>query len=76
MQALEDLREGLALLEVQTAVVSTGGLAVAAIAHVDQVLAGRLGLPAGAHGQRGVELPLDLPNIEVDRARRRTGRRS
>ncbi|MNZ93826.1 hypothetical protein D3C78_1129150 [compost metagenome] len=74
MQPFEDLREGLALLEVQATVVVTGRLAVAAIAHVDQVLACLLGLPTGAHGKGRVELPLDIPDTEVHRTGGGTGR--
>ncbi|MCY1413386.1 hypothetical protein D9M71_288160 [compost metagenome] len=66
MHTLEDLREGLALLEVQVAVV--GGLrqAAAAVVDPDEVLVRALGRPTGADGQRRVERTLDFPNVEAD----------
>ncbi len=64
VDALEDLREGFALLEVEPAVV--GGLrrGVAAVAGADVVLVGGTHGPAGPHRQRRVELPFDLPDVE------------
>ncbi|MDT4866899.1 hypothetical protein FQZ97_1017830 [compost metagenome] len=70
MDALEDLREGLALLEVQATVV--GGLRqpLATIVGPDQVRFGTPHRPAGTDRQRRVELPLDLANVEIDGMRR------
>ncbi|MCY1562988.1 hypothetical protein D9M68_1004600 [compost metagenome] len=64
MDALEDLREGLALLEVQVAVV--GGLRQppAAVVDPDQIPVGIGGRPAGTDGKAGVELPIDFTDIE------------
>ncbi|MCY1531730.1 hypothetical protein D9M68_669660 [compost metagenome] len=80
MDTLEDLREGLALLEVDPAVVggTRGRLALAvrratddAVAErrvevADEIRIRRAQRPAGAHGQRRIELPFDLPDVEVD----------
>ncbi|MNZ36675.1 hypothetical protein D3C78_541040 [compost metagenome] len=69
MQALEDLREGLALLEVQAAIVHGRG-ARTALAHgvvrrnVIRVSTARC--PTGANRQRRIELAFDFTNIEVN----------
>ncbi|MCY1416393.1 hypothetical protein D9M71_318980 [compost metagenome] len=64
MDALEDLREGLALLEIQVAIV--GGLRQppAAIVDPDQIRVGIGGRPTGTDGQAAVELSVDLPDAE------------
>ncbi|MCY1308038.1 hypothetical protein D9M70_580180 [compost metagenome] len=70
MQALEDLRESFALLEVQTAVVNGGGARRATLAHRvvrrDVIRIGTADSPAGADRQRRVEATLDLPDIEFN----------
>ncbi|MCY1440583.1 hypothetical protein D9M71_568660 [compost metagenome] len=70
MDALEDLREGFATLEVQTAVV--GGLrqATSPVVDADQVLVRLGGGPTGADRQRGVELAFDLTDVEGHAERR------
>ncbi|MNG05950.1 hypothetical protein D3C84_891670 [compost metagenome] len=67
MYALEDLREGLALLEIQVRIV--GGLrqTVAPVVRPDQVFVSASDRPTGPHGQRRVKLAFDLADIEVDR---------
>src|SRR5690606_15556723 len=65
VDALEDLREGLALLEVQPAVVTGLRLALAAVVGADQVTIRAAHRPAGTDRQRAVELPLDLTDIEI-----------
>ncbi|MCY1457933.1 hypothetical protein D9M71_752700 [compost metagenome] len=71
MDTLEDLRKGLALLEIQVAIVRGLRKPVAAIVTADQVLVGITYRPTGAHRERGVELPFDFPHIETDRVSRR-----
>ncbi|MNN13299.1 hypothetical protein D3C81_1263270 [compost metagenome] len=70
MQPLEDLREGLALLEVQPAVIAGGAARVAALAHGvvrrDVIRIGTADSPARADRQRRVEATLDLPDIEFN----------
>ncbi|MCY1436154.1 hypothetical protein D9M71_522700 [compost metagenome] len=64
VDALEDLREGLALLEVQVAIV--GGLRQpsAAVVDADQIAVGIGCRPAGTDGKAGVELPFDFTDVE------------
>src|SRR5690606_27356471 len=66
VNALEDLGEGFATLEVKVTII--GGLRQAATAVVDsdQILVGLGGRPAGTDRQRRVELPFDLADIESD----------
>ncbi|MNH02295.1 hypothetical protein D3C79_615300 [compost metagenome] len=66
MDALEDLGEGFALLEVQVAIVGCLRQALAAVVHPDQVLVGVGRRPAGADGERRVELAFDFTNVETD----------
>ncbi|MNN12182.1 hypothetical protein D3C81_1251650 [compost metagenome] len=66
MDALEDLREGLALLEVQATVVGGVRRGPAAVVVADEVLVGIGRGPTGAERQRGVELAFDLANVEAD----------
>ncbi|MNY22848.1 hypothetical protein D3C86_1564880 [compost metagenome] len=66
VDALEDLREGLALLEVQVAVVRGLRQPVAAVVATDEVPVGIAHRPAGANRKRGIELPFDFPHIETD----------
>ncbi|MDT4847387.1 hypothetical protein FQZ97_814390 [compost metagenome] len=69
MQALEDLREGLALLEVQAAVVggtrSGGATGPHQIEVGNERGIGRTHRPTGADGQRRVQLTFDLPKVEA-----------
>ncbi|MCY1551664.1 hypothetical protein D9M68_880090 [compost metagenome] len=64
VDALEYLREGLAALEVQTTIIAGLGEAGSTVGGTDQVLVDLAGAPAGADRQRGVELPLDLTDLE------------
>ncbi|MNP18535.1 hypothetical protein D3C76_1110210 [compost metagenome] len=64
VQALEDLREGLALLEVLAAIVGTAGEALAAIVFTDQLGVGVTQGPAGANAEGTVELAFDLAGAE------------
>ncbi|MCY1528947.1 hypothetical protein D9M68_640700 [compost metagenome] len=71
MDALEDLREGLALLEVQSAIVAGRGEGFAAVGGADQLGVGIADRPTGADRQGRVELAFDLPDIEGDGLSRR-----
>ncbi|MCY1244489.1 hypothetical protein D9M72_575640 [compost metagenome] len=77
MDALEDLREGLALLEVEAAVVDRGGGRLATFAqHVvrrDERRIGAAHRPAGAHRERGIETSLEFADAEIDGLGRRAG---
>ena len=64
VQPLEDLGEGLALLEVETPVIPGGRLARTASNGADQAFIGIAHAPTGADRQRRVELPLDLADVE------------
>ncbi|MNG05530.1 hypothetical protein D3C84_887250 [compost metagenome] len=61
---LEDLGEGFALLEVQPPVVTGRRLTGPAIDGAHQRLVGIAHAPARADRQRGVERPLDFPDVE------------
>src|SRR5690606_11612035 len=68
---LEDLREGLATLEIQTVVVTGLGVAGArlvanGIGATNQLVVRLGGGPAGADGHGGVQLTFDLADIEID----------
>ncbi|MCY1454614.1 hypothetical protein D9M71_716920 [compost metagenome] len=69
MQTLEDLREGLALLEVQATVVDGSGTRFTTLAHHvvrrNVIRVGTTHGPTGAERQRRVEAALDLPDIEL-----------
>ncbi|MCY1347383.1 hypothetical protein D9M69_334900 [compost metagenome] len=73
MQALEDLREGLALLEIQTTVIAGGARRRTALAHGvvrrNVIRIGTAHGPAGPHRERRIELAFDLADIEFDGTR-------
>ncbi|MNN50861.1 hypothetical protein D3C81_1654680 [compost metagenome] len=70
VQALEDLREGLALLEVQAVVVDGTARGLATLAHRvvrrNECWIGSAYCPAGAQRQRRIEPAFDLPDIEIN----------
>ncbi|MCY1445986.1 hypothetical protein D9M71_625250 [compost metagenome] len=70
MHTLENLREGLAFLEVLTVVIGGAGGRLAAQAHgvggVDEFRIRSAHGPAGADRQRRVELAFDFTDLEVD----------
>ncbi|MCY1401938.1 hypothetical protein D9M71_170650 [compost metagenome] len=70
MHALEDLREGLALLEVQAVVIAgpRGSLAVGALRVEvgDEIRIRTAYRPARPHRQRRIETPLQFADVEVD----------
>src|SRR5690606_11633285 len=64
MDALEDLRKGLAFLEVQTTVIAGLRQAAPTVVDANQILVRIAHRPAGPDRQRGVELTFDLIDIE------------
>ncbi|MNC17720.1 hypothetical protein D3C75_656090 [compost metagenome] len=64
VNTLEDLREGFTLLEIQSPVVTGRRLAGAAVDDAHQGFIRITHAPARADRQRGVERPLDLPDVE------------
>jgi len=65
VHTLENLGEGLALLEVQTTIVAGLGKAGTAVVDADQIPVPVRHGPAGTDGHRRVELPFDLADIEA-----------
>ena len=65
VNTLEDLGEGLAALEVQSAIIIGLGRSLAAVAGAHQIRVRTAYRPAGTDGQGGVELPLDFAQAEV-----------
>ena len=76
VDALEDLRERLAALEVQVPVIGGLGQALAAVVGTDQVTIGFGRGPARPHGKRRVKAPFDFTNVETDAECRPGERRS
>ncbi len=70
MNALEDLGEGFALLEIETAIVAGLAVSRSAIRLTHQIHIPIRHGPASPNRQRRIELPLNLANIEVDRVSR------
>src|SRR5471030_1309622 len=66
MDALEDLREGLAALEVRVTVIGGLGQALATVVDTNKVLVRLLGRNTHAQGERRVELTFDFTDIETD----------
>src|SRR5690606_28446654 len=66
MHALENLGEGLSLLEVQPTIIAGLGIAGAAVRVADQIHITISHGPAGTNRHGRVELPLKLPDIEID----------
>ncbi|MNR63368.1 hypothetical protein D3C85_1856620 [compost metagenome] len=64
MDALENLREGFALTEVQAPIVPCGRLTATAVADTDQITVGIAHAPTGTNGQGGIELPFEFPDVE------------
>src|SRR5690606_20481047 len=66
MHTLENLGEGLSLLEVQPTIIAGLGIASTTVSFTDQVHITTSHGPAGTNRHGRVELPLKLPDIEID----------